>query len=265
MGTENEKSGPSTAQRLHGSASRGALFWIAWIVAILGALAAVITAGLVVADALSSEKDAEVSICREINATMQQLRGAQPDDGVPFAELRRALTGYGARTTPGSGLSAGIEEWIEALDHAQALASAPFSRKGDLSATFLALMSASEVAAEACDGLGVRFTGFRAYEGADGSISDRDAHAFCEAELALLQYAARAELNDEHLWNLVVVANNRAFKGLPIEIYSSHISIITMLIVALEGEGYPEAELGARAIAEYCRQMGAGEGWPDLG
>lgn len=206
--------------------------------------------------------DPEIAVCEDLDLDRSQYPSL-PDSVAGLEELRAIAAARVAQASPGSDLHAVLVDRLEVIDVAIAVGTADVLDAERNVAVYVALLDTEARISEACRARGVELFGSSGPETADGSISHEDALVYCSSMLELLRHAAVADTDDDHLWALTRVVTNRMFDGLPPEVYGATSGIITMLVLAaIAGEGYPEAEADASLVAGYCTDLGS-PGWPE--
>ncbi len=241
------------------SAHRGALFWVLTSATLVAAVTSVI--GVVVVREPNVSPAA--AVCDDVNATLFRHSGpASLATESDLRGLRDDVADALAASEAGSNLRQSLTRWLDAIDASTALMSAPNPNDGSALAALLEQLDATAQIDEDCAAEGVTLAGANAMRTADGSISADDAHLYCQAARDVLREAADAPANDPHLWDLVGVMSQRSLKGLPMEVYSANVTLLTMFTLALtEQRGYAPAEQGAHVIAAFCTSRGEAD-WP---
>lgn len=241
------------------SASRGALFWVITIAAVLASAATVI--GLIVV--LVDREDADVEACREADRIVLSMGAPTSSDQVGgMATSRQEVASATRIARPDGDVDRALRSWLEAIDQSIVVQNDAGADPADRVDAFQALIESAHAVDATCDSLGVQI-GQRS-TAPDGTISAYDARLFCDAARSIAVTTIDTEtISDQQLTADVQVMSKRMSKGLPSDVYEAAAALLAKFVVASvyaqEVAGRAEA---SSAVGAYCATVDGAETWP---
>ena len=246
--------------RLSRWAARG---WVQWV-GLIATLSAAVFGGIAILPIVRAGVDPDAEVCRSFDADMSRDPHYPEREGVDATRVRRDVAiSHRAEAQQDGDLAVALTGVIEAWDNLLVVYSDDpvnmQARGKELSGALEELGLVDQV----CQDLGASMSGSAGIETADGSISDRDATAYCQDMREIVAAYSTVGAADPHVMYLNESIRNQATKGLPKEVYVATLVVMDHIYKALlnDDSTNPALQAGMDTVAVYCLGLGV-RGWP---